>query len=172
MKRRIITGVLVAYFGLFFLLLLGLGYSWSRSQQAPEQPIAFSHKIHVSKLKLPCTECHTSVQKSPHAGVPSVQKCMSCHQNVAVDRPEIQKLRRYWDAKEPIPWNRVYSLRISNYVYFTHKRHVKKGIDCSACHGEVQMMDRVRRVRSLSMGWCVSCHRANDAPTDCLICHQ
>ncbi len=172
MKKSVITLLLVGYFGLFFFLLLGLGYSSSRTKLAPEQPIAFSHKIHAGKLKLACTECHTSVEKSPRAGVPPVEKCMSCHKTVAVEKPEVQKIHRYWEDREPIPWSRVYSVRVRNYVYFSHKRHIKKGVDCSACHGDVKNMERIRKVSSLNMGWCVSCHRQKQAPTDCLICHK
>lgn len=172
MKTRIVPLLLVAYFGFFLLLLLGLAYSSSRTELAPEQPIAFSHAIHVGQLGLDCKECHTTVEKSPRAGVPSVEKCMSCHSSVAVEKPEVQKLHKYWEDKEPIPWNRVYSIRIRNYMVFSHKRHVKKGIDCSACHGNVAGMERIRKVSSLNMGWCVSCHRVNDASDDCLICHK
>ena len=172
MKSRIIAFLLTGYFGLLLLLLLGIAYSTSRTEIAPEQPVAFSHQIHVGKLKLQCTECHTTVDKSPRAGIPPVSKCMSCHEKAVVDRPEVQKLRRYWDNQEPIPWNRVYSFKLRNYVYFSHKRHVKKGIDCAVCHGPVEAMARVRRMSSLQMGWCVSCHRVNGASDDCLICHK
>jgi hypothetical protein len=37
-----------------------------------------------------------------------VQKCMSCHQNVATDRPEVVKLTNYWNSGEPMEWNRGY----------------------------------------------------------------
>ena len=162
----------LGYFGLFVLIFLGLSYDWHRNKKAPEQPIAFSHKIHVGTVGLECQFCHESVERSTFAGVPSVQKCMSCHANVATDRPEVQKLAGYWERQEAMEWNRVYRIRLRNHVFFSHKRHVKKGIDCAECHGEVRYMDKIRRVRSLEMGWCVSCHVQNEAPTDCLTCHQ
>ena len=143
---------------------------WFTSAPAPTQPIAFSHKIHVSQVGLPCTFCHIYADKSRRAGVPSVQKCMSCHSVIAVDRPEIKKLHRYWNDKEPIPWLKVHNL--PEHVYFTHKRHIKAGLECSACHGEIKNVSVVRRVSSLKMGWCVTCHRAKKASIDCLTCHQ
>jgi copper homeostasis protein CutC len=112
---------------------------------------------------------------------------MGCHINVKTDSPEVQKIHKYWNEKKPIPWNRVHRIRQRNYVYFTHERHIKAedakvnnpnfeagkaGIACEACHGEVKAMEKMRAFSSLKMGWCVSCHRANDAPTDCLICHK
>ena len=119
-----------------------------------------------------CPFCHETVDKAMFAGIPPVEKCMSCHATVATDRPEIIKLTGYWERQEPMEWVRVHRIRIREHVYFSHERHVKAGLDCTQCHGEVKYMDKVRRVSSLEMGWCVNCHRENDAPTDCLICHQ
>ena len=160
------------YFGFFLLVHLALAHDYFKNKQTPDQPIAFSHKIHVGKVGLDCQLCHETVDKSTFAGIPAVAKCMSCHKSVAADRPEIQKLAGYWEREEPIEWNRVHRIRIRNYVYFSHKRHIKAGIDCAHCHGEVRYMDKLRRVRSLEMGWCVSCHLSKGASTDCLICHR
>jgi hypothetical protein len=166
------TGLLVviAYFGVVFLAIAGLAVSWQRAAISPDQPIAFPHTIHVSKLNLPCNFCHLYAGISRHAGGPPVEKCMSCHKSIATEREEIRKLTRYYEKKEPIEWNRVYFL--PEHVYFSHKRHVKAGVDCENCHGRVGAMKKVRRVSSLKMGWCVSCHRARGAPRDCATCHQ
>ena len=43
---------------------------------------------------------------------------------------------------------------------------------CSFCHGEVQMMGENRQVRSMEMGFCISCHKSKGAPTDCYTCHK
>jgi tRNA U54 and U55 pseudouridine synthase Pus10 len=44
---------------------------------------------------------------------------------------------------------------------------------CSICHGKIRDMEKVKQTRSLKMGDCVDCHRAEgkDAPTDCVTCH-
>ena len=173
-KRFKYLGIPVAmgHFVLFVAVFLALGYDWYRNKRPPDQPIAFSHKIHVGTVGLECTFCHTHVEDSWFAGIPPVSKCMSCHQSVAVDRPEIKKLTGYWDRKEPMQWNRVHRIRIRNHVFFTHKRHIRAGIKCEQCHGQVKYMDKIRRVKSLEMGWCVSCHVQNGASKDCLTCHQ
>jgi hypothetical protein len=172
MIRKLLPTAIVGYF-LLFIVVTGIWwYVWAVYKSTPSQPIAFPHKTHVSKVGLECTFCHEYADKSPRAGVPPVQKCMSCHTVIAKEKPEIKKLRGYWDRKEPIPWNRVYELRIRKYVHFTHKRHIKAGIDCSMCHGDVGTMSRIRKVRSLEMGWCITCHHSRSAPTDCLTCHR
>jgi len=142
----------------------------SRRQAAPTQPIAFSHKVHAGDNRIACLYCHLYATRSTVAGVPAVQLCMGCHEVIAKGRPEIQKLRGYWDRSDPIVWTKVYDL--PDYVYFSHKRHVLKGISCEACHGAVADMDQVRKVTSLDMGWCVACHRSNRASVDCLACHK
>ncbi len=172
MLKRIAYAAVAGFFGLFVVITLLMAARWQTAHREPEQPIAFSHKKHVSQLGLQCLYCHEYADKSERAGVPPVATCMSCHKSVAVEKPEIQKLHQYWNAKEPIPWNRVYAIRIRNYVVFTHKRHIKGGVGCTECHGEIRFMDRVRKVRSLNMGWCITCHRSRSASVDCLTCHK
>jgi hypothetical protein len=49
------------------------------------------------------------------------------------------------------------------FVYFDHAMHVENGVGCETCHGRVDQMAEVRQEASLTMGWCVDCHR-NPAP--------
>jgi hypothetical protein len=170
--RRIISAAIFGYFALFAVLILLLGFRWATHRQAPDQPIAFSHEIHVGKLNLQCLFCHETADKSTFAGVPPMKKCMDCHVAVRTETAGVQKLTEYWNNKEPIPWNRVHRLRIRKHVYFSHKRHVAKGVACEQCHGQLAAMTKVRQVSSLKMGWCVSCHTENNAPTDCIVCHM
>lgn len=170
-KRLVITG-LIGYFSLFMVLTLLLGFRWNKQRKAPDQPINYSHEIHVGKLNLDCLFCHDTADKSMFAGIPPVSRCMECHISVKLDSPEVQKIHRYSENQEEIPWNRVHRIRIRDQVYFSHERHVKRGVDCAECHGDIGAMAKVRAVRSLTMGFCVSCHKHNDAPTDCLICHK
>ena len=137
---------------------------------APHQPVNFSHRVHIKNAGLNCVYCHQYVESSPSAGAPAVEVCIKCHNVVAKDRPQIVRLRRHWEEKTPIEWVRVYS--IPDFIYFTHKRHVKAGLDCSVCHGDVANMERMGRVRKLNMGWCIGCHRKRNAPIDCVTCHK
>ncbi len=144
---------------------------------APEQPVNFSHRIHAGTRdngghEIPCMHCHVNAARSFSAGVPSVEKCMNCHKAVATDKPEIQKVAGYWERREAIPWIKVHDL--PDFVHFTHKRHIKAGIECADCHGDVASMDRVTRVNDLKMPFCVDCHTENNVENgrDCWTCHK
>ena len=133
------------------------------------QPIAFSHAHHAGQYQIECEFCHSYARRGPVAGIPSVERCVGCHQSILTDQPEIQKLLEYWENEEPIPWLRIHNL--PDYVRFTHKAHVRAGIDCASCHGDVKSMEIAQQVESLSMGWCLDCHNEREAPRDCLVCH-
>ena len=47
-----------------------------------------------------------------------------------------------------------------DYVYFNHAAHLNRGISCQSCHGRVDQMEVVYQENSLSMGWCLDCHKA------------
>lgn len=170
MRGAVARIAVVAYFGGCLLVAAWLGYGWLRTHPAPEQPVAFPHTVHAGSLQLPCTFCHEYVERSRFATAPPVERCMGCHRSIATDHAEIRKLTRYYEEKKPIEWNRVYA--VPDFIYFSHERHLKAGFECSACHGNVAAMTRVRRVSNVVMGWCVSCHKVNDGPWDCTTCHK
>ncbi len=175
--------------GLALALLVGVTFSvvLSGRNQGPEldeavpavedaasedpfaQPIAFSHAHHVTEIGLDCQMCHVYARRGPVAGIPSVETCAGCHEQVLSDRPEIQKVLEFWENEQPIPWVRVHDL--PDFTRFSHKRHVLGGVDCAECHGNVGQMEAAVQVESLTMGWCVTCHKEREAPIDCLTCH-
>jgi len=122
-----------------------------------EQPILFSHKHHVGDDGIDCRYCHTSVEKSSFAGLPSTQICLTCHSQLFRDAPMLAPLHASALRNEPIHWNRVYDL--PDFVYFDHSIHVNKGVACIECHGRVDQMPVIWRVASLDMQWCLGCHR-------------
>jgi len=170
LKKAIVAVLALGYFGASVLLVAGLGTLWCGTDPAPVQPIAFPLTVHAGGLQMPCVYCHTFVERSRSAGAPPLEICMGCHRSIATDKEEIRKLTRYYEEKRPIAWKRVYAL--PDFIYFSHKRHVKAGVACSMCHGDVAGMKRVRRVNELIMGWCVSCHRVRGASRDCATCHK
>jgi hypothetical protein len=140
----------------------------------PKQPINFSHIVHVQKNKMECQYCHWSVTKSSYAALPDVETCMGCHKLVKGQAPdsqaEIKKLEDYYTRGEAIPWQKVHVM--PDHVKFNHKRHIKAGVSCQSCHGQIPEMPAVERVSSMKMGWCISCHRAQGSSIDCATCHH
>ncbi len=215
MHGRTLTILLVLallYSTISLVSLLGTVHLPGNDQgYSPEQPIAYSHRLHAGELGVPCLYCHSGAEKSRHAGIPSADVCMNCHNFVTAPMIDVRaeeklaetegrkarlvvspELRKLYDAfgldenlkpdpartTRPIEWVRVH--RVPDYVYFDHRPHVAAGIDCRRCHGAVETMERMHQVETLSMGWCVNCHRHEsedpaqghvDASTDCSACH-
>ncbi|WP_428387435.1 cytochrome c3 family protein [Mucisphaera sp.] len=131
----------------------------------PEQPVPYSHELHVGQLGMDCTYCHTTVDEAAFAAVPATQTCIACHNpetNAAGLRKNSDKLQPVYDSYrtgEPVEWVKVHDL--ADYSYFDHSAHVNKGVGCYSCHGRVDKMgeEGVYQVANLSMGWCIECHR-------------
>lgn len=217
MQQRVITiSLLIGLcFGLSLLASTMTDWRMPDNQQgyAPEQPIAYSHRLHAGELGIDCKFCHSASESGRYAGIPSSDVCMKCHLYVTttygkmrqeleyagaenrnpetIVSPDLKKLYDFLaldDNRKPIagatpqsvPWVRVHNL--PDYACFNHQAHVSVGVTCQTCHGPIESMERVRQHATLSMGWCVNCHRdaTNDgvhgrevnAATDCSVCHH
>lgn len=143
-------------------LLAGL-YLYVRSSYATgadivvDQPVAFSHRHHVSQLGIDCRYCHSTVEESAFAGIPATEVCMGCHAHVWTQAEELEPVRESYRTGEPIPWRRVHNL--AGFTYFDHSVHVQQGVACQECHGDVHEMPLVWQAESLLMPWCLDCHR-------------
>ena len=176
MAKKIVGGVvglglilgLCTYVYLMTTNKISFGYN---NKYAPDQPIPFSHALHAGQYKIDCQYCHASVSVSRHASVPAGNVCMNCHMVVKVDSPWIQKVAENYNANKPMEWQKVHLL--PDFVKFNHAAHVAKGKQCQECHGPVEQMEVVEQYSTLSMGWCVNCHRQpeNNAPVNCGTCH-
>jgi hypothetical protein len=152
-------------FGAIFILLAALWVtaeinrsSWITGQSVErQQPVQFSHKHHVGDDGVDCRYCHTSVEITASAGMPSTNTCMSCHKQIWADSPYLEPVRASFRTSKPIEWVRVHDL--PDYAYFNHSIHVNKGVGCSTCHGRVDQMPIVYQASSLQMEWCLECHR-------------
>ncbi|WP_018618795.1 c-type cytochrome [Spirosoma luteum] len=131
---------------------------------APKQPIAYSHKLHAGQYKIDCNYCHTGAQKGKSATIPAANICMNCHGVIKKESPEIQKIYAAIETNRPIEWVRVHNL--PDLAYFNHAQHVNVGnVQCQTCHGEIQNMEVVEQRSSLTMGWCIDCHRRTEVNT-------
>jgi len=151
-------------------------------------------------MGIQCEFCHRNVTKGAAATVPAVEQCLFCHKEVTgatqSATAEIQKVRTAFADGNPIDWERVH--RLPDHVRFVHEAHIRFFTDaenssirtsingekldaplsvpetCAICHGDVASMTEVqpKRFQSLKMGTCLDCHRQNNAPTDCTVCHK
>lgn len=131
---------------------------------APKQPIQYSHKLHAGQYKIDCNYCHTGVNKGKSATIPAANICMNCHGVIKKESPEIQKIYAAIEENRPIEWVRVHNL--PDLAYFNHAQHVNVGnVQCQTCHGEIEKMEVVEQRSSLTMGWCIDCHRKTEVNT-------
>jgi Cytochrome c7 and related cytochrome c/Class III cytochrome C family len=154
----------LSIFGLVFILA-GLGWVMITIGRSPyvteagvarQQPVPFSHKHHVTDDGIDCRYCHTTVETSSFAGLPSTATCMNCHSQIWADSPMLEPVRASFRTGEPLHWTRVHNL--PEFVYFDHSIHVNKGVGCSTCHGRIDEMPLTYQVASLQMEWCLECH--------------
>jgi hypothetical protein len=145
-------------------VLIPAGSGFSRSSYVTKvnvplnQPVPFSHQHHAWELGIDCRYCHTSVETSFFAGIPSTETCMSCHSQIWTNSPLLEPVRRSYETGQPIEWNRVNKL--PEFVFFNHSIHVARGINCNVCHGPVQFMQITWKGNPFQMSWCLDCHRA------------
>lgn len=178
----LVTSILLllasGYFVYGYLMQVGVDQGYQ-----PIQPIHYSHKIHAGDNGIDCKYCHSSSRTSKTAGIPSLNVCMNCHKNIsevaestatpehskAFYDGEIQKLyaavgwdgQKYTGVTKPVKWVRIHNL--PDFVYFNHSQHViVAGVECQTCHGPVETMEIMEQFSSLTMGWCVDCHRKTD----------
>lgn len=170
--------VVLVLFGLKGMWDAMMGVSVTVGYQ-PEQPIAFSHKVHVGQNNISCNYCHTGARKGKVSGIPPASTCMNCHKYVTegttTGTTEIAKIYKaldynpetqtYGNNPSPIEWVRVHNL--PDHAYFNHAQHVTAGkIECQTCHGPVEEMHEARQHSPLTMGWCVDCHRKTEVKTE------
>ncbi len=145
---------------IFLVIYFGVRNDVADVGYRPQQPVPFSHKLHAGELQVSCQYCHAGVESSAHSPVPSTQTCMNCHTVVQAESPKLQLVRDSYNNNTPLEWVRIHKL--PDYAHFNHSRHIRAQIDCKSCHGPVESMGVVSQFKSLSMGWCLDCHRNPD----------
>jgi menaquinone reductase, multiheme cytochrome c subunit len=124
---------------------------------SPTQPVPYSHAVHAGELGIDCRYCHTTVEDAAFAAIPPTSVCMNCHTIIAAESAKMLPVRESAASGNPVRWVQVHDL--PNYAYFDHSAHVTRGVGCVSCHGRVDLMEQVSQVATLSMGWCLECHR-------------
>ena len=156
-KVSIFGAVFILAALIWFLLAINRSSYVTQASVVQPQPVPFSHKHHVGGLGIDCRYCHTSVEQSAFAGIPSTETCMTCHSQIWSDSPVLEPVRASFRNDTPLKWTRVHDL--PDFVYFDHSIHIHKGIGCGTCHGSVGRMPLMWKEETLNMEWCLDCHR-------------
>lgn len=157
-SRVALFGALVFVAGSLWLVdKIGRSPYVTRATVVTQQPVPFSHKLHVGGLGLDCRHCHTSVEEGAYAGMPSSKTCMTCHSQIFTNSAVLEPVRTSFEEDRSIEWARVHDL--PDFAHFDHSAHVRKGVGCVTCHGRIDEMPLVRQVATLQMAWCLECHR-------------
>jgi hypothetical protein len=169
------TVLVIVGFGLnsVWNLMAGVGVT---KGYAPEQPIAYSHKLHAGINGIDCNYCHHSARHGKSAAIPSANVCMNCHTYINEGPSGKAEIQKIYDAvgfdpekgqyiegyeQKPIKWVRIHNL--PDLAYFNHSQHVVAGgIECQECHGPIEEMEVVEQHSELTMGWCIDCHRQTE----------
>ena len=173
---KVVT-ILVPLVLLIPLILMLQGEATAQNQF--QEMIEFNHSRHVG-AGVQCLFCHPNAINGPVAGLPSVVKCMGCHQSIQVTTEEgqarVDTLVRFWEAGQPLLWPSIVDM--PDFVYFAHRPHIAVGRSCEECHGDVSQMAMAREVKRINMGFCLNnCHRHQDPARRerlmaCVTCHQ
>jgi hypothetical protein len=156
-KATIAGSTLTAAFLAWIAVIYTRSSYGTSASESRVQPVPFSHEHHVGVLGIDCRYCHTSVERSSFAGIPSTKTCMNCHSQMWQGSSMLQPVRDSYRNGRSLRWQRVYNL--PGFVYFDHSIHIHRGVGCSSCHGQIDEMPFTYQEPSLLMEWCLDCHR-------------
>jgi hypothetical protein len=156
-KLSIFGALFLAAGTLWLILEINRSPYVTQAGVAREQPVPFSHAHHVAGMGIDCRYCHASVETSATAGIPPTKTCMNCHSQIWSDSPTLEPVRESFRTEKSIEWVKVHDL--PDFVYFNHSAHVNQGVGCTTCHGRVDRMPLMWQESSLTMEWCLDCHR-------------
>src|SRR5689334_11127983 len=113
-SRAEVLGIRMVMAALLLFLVAGLPafsiwreHAYQSLGEPVSQPIPFSHKHHVGDDGIDCRYCHTTVETSRHAGLPSTHICLTCHSQLYKDATLLQPLHESARTGKPIAWQRV-----------------------------------------------------------------
>ncbi len=157
LKKWINLLVLGAPVYLVALVAYGVTPEAIRVGYQPDQPVPYSHALHAGELGMDCRYCHSTVERAGKAAIPPAAVCMNCHSQVKKESDALLPIREAYAENQPVHWTRVHDL--PDYVYFNHSAHVNAAVGCESCHGRIDQMVKVYQAKSLTMEWCIDCHR-------------
>jgi len=139
----------------------------------PDQPIPYDHQLHVTQLGLDCRHCHSFVEKSGHANVPTANTCANCHHEtkgaIKSDSPRLAPLMEAIDNGKPIEWVRVH--KAPDYV-ITKNDDAKKVLEDYVSEKGLNVDLEEEQGAQIAMGTMLK-DRWNVRPKEsCFTCHR
>jgi hypothetical protein len=139
----------------------------------PDQvlPLVFTHAQHLAR-DLTCADCHTDAVTSRSAVdnlLPGEAKCAGCHTidrkaQEGCDTCHVGWVKGTPPARVVIP---------TPNLKFDHAVHVKQGLACTGCHGDLaaEGVTLATRDQLPRMRLCLECHDGEAAADACATCH-
>ncbi len=129
----------------------------------------FDHGIHLDK-GLECTDCHETSEDEVAAGMPTLETCMDCHEEIDAKKPADKRVAAWITQPGGEPaWSDVTD--VGNEVIFSHVAHYED-VDCDECHVDIESSERVTSDLRVDMDACMECHAESDASNACETCHS
>jgi hypothetical protein len=134
-----------------------------------EQGLVFNHQVHADE-GLECADCHMGVTDSDEPGMPGLDGCMLCHESMQDEEtPAEERVETMFDAEGRM---KAKSLsRLADETIFSHLGHVNAELECSACHGQVEVATSIDEAVVVSMDDCMDCHGERAVANACTTCH-
>lgn len=178
-RPRLRRVLVIAVPVLLIATLVTAAAPWAPAAANSATTIDFTHQKHIA-AGVQCLFCHPQALNGPIATIPSVERCIGCHQNIQVGtvsgQNTIAQLTTAWEEQRPLSWPKIFDL--PDFVIFNHRPHIAAGKSCETCHGNIGSMDMARVTRRINMGFCLNnCHRHQDEATrtrlmSCVTCHK
>jgi hypothetical protein len=150
------------------LLAVLAGCALIESLSRGERRFAFSHRTHVVGERLACVSCHESFAMSDDPGMPSLDGCGACHDDIDEEKPEERRVATLF---EDDAFRAAHASRLDGEVLFSHKLHARDPESCGACHRGIEESERIDESIGVAMARCTDCHRERAVANDCETCH-
>jgi hypothetical protein len=165
-----------SYYIIFIVCAAAGFYFFNKGETLPASTaeMSFSHFVHTKQHNIKCMICHKGINTQMRAGIPNIETCSVCHADIInPNSKEEKKINEFVTSNKLIAWQNYY--RVPDYVYFSHRRHVKLGnLDCKLCHGDMteQKTKVLTNFRPVEMDGCVDCHKKSNITVECNNCHH
>lgn len=136
-------------------LILAVAGCAAWRQVGANQPLRFSHEkmLHQS---VECADCHAETAKGAKAGMPKMETCMDCHEDIDKKKDPDHQIASMFE-------NGVFKAAkitaIPAEVIFSHQKHtVDHKVACNECHKGIEKSNAVSKELRVGMGECIACH--------------